>query len=70
MEAYEKVARQVRLELLGEGNEKNTWYLHMLAVLPEYQCKGIGKALVNYVTDKVPIFSYEVLNRGRPTKKD
>ena len=53
MEAYEKVAKQVRKELLGENNERVTWYLHMLAVLPEYRGKGIGKALVNYVTEKV-----------------
>ena len=52
------MAKQVRQEILGQGNEANTWYLHMLAVLPEYQGKGIGKALVRYVTDIVLLWNY------------
>jgi predicted N-acetyltransferase YhbS len=50
---YECVAKEARKEILGEGNEVNTWYLAELAVLPEYQGMGIGKALVKYVTDIV-----------------
>jgi len=49
--ACDKIMKQARQEILGEGNEKDTWYLAMLAVLPEYHGKGVGKALVKYVTD-------------------
>jgi len=50
MTDYEKVAKRIRREVLGDGNEEDTWYLHMLAVSPEYQGRGIGKKLVKYVT--------------------
>jgi ribosomal protein S18 acetylase RimI-like enzyme len=53
MTAYEKVAKQIKTEILGEGKDEEVWYLHMLAVSPGYQGKGIGKALVRYVTDIV-----------------
>jgi GNAT superfamily N-acetyltransferase len=56
MAECERVSKQVRKEILGEGNEENTWYLHMLAVLPEHQGKGIAKKLVQYVTDIVWTF--------------
>jgi len=41
---------------LGQQGAKNTWYLHFLAVRPEYQGMGIGKALVQYVTNIVRTF--------------
>jgi ribosomal protein S18 acetylase RimI-like enzyme len=53
MTAYENVAKQIKTEILGEGKDEEVWYLHMLAVSPGYQGKGIGKALVRYVTDIV-----------------
>ena len=53
MADYEKVAKRIRREVLGDANEEDTWYLHMLAVSPEYQGMGIGKKLVKYVTDIV-----------------
>ena len=53
MEDYETVAKEIRRQILGEGNEEDTWYLHMLAVSPEYQGMGIGKKLIKYVTDIV-----------------
>ena len=53
MADYEKIAKGIRREILGDGNEGDTWYLHLLAVSPEYQGKGIGKKLVKYVTDIV-----------------
>jgi ribosomal protein S18 acetylase RimI-like enzyme len=53
MTAYEKVEKEIKTEILGEGKEEDVWYLHMLAVSPGYQGKGIGKALVKYVTDIV-----------------
>ena len=40
--------------ILGEGYEKNTFYLHILATHPEHQGRGIGSALVRYVTTEVP----------------
>ena len=50
--------KDVWTEALGEGQEKENWYLHMLAVRSEYQGKGIAKALVKYVTDMVcPLLS-------------
>jgi len=50
---YDKVAYQQQLEVLGPDSDKNTWCLHFIAVKPEYQGKGIAKALVKYVTDIV-----------------
>jgi ribosomal protein S18 acetylase RimI-like enzyme len=56
MADYEKVAKRIKREILGDGNEEDTWCLHMLAVSPEYQGRGIGKKLVKYVTDIVSRF--------------
>ena len=40
-------------DVLGEGYEKNTYYLHILATHPDHQGRGIGSALVRYVTRQV-----------------
>jgi ribosomal protein S18 acetylase RimI-like enzyme len=53
MTIYEDVAKRLRTEILGEGNEDDVWYLYMLAVSPRFKGKGIGRALVGYVTDIV-----------------
>jgi ribosomal protein S18 acetylase RimI-like enzyme len=50
---YDRVSSQTQL---GQQGEKNTWYLEFLAVRPEYQRMGIGKALVRYVIDMVSAF--------------
>lgn len=36
-----------------EQKDKETFYLEKLAVLPEYRCKGYGKALMDYVMQYV-----------------
>ena len=47
------VSDRTQLETLGVQEDKNAWYLHFVAVRPEYQGQGVGKALVQYVTDIV-----------------
>jgi GNAT superfamily N-acetyltransferase len=56
--------KDVWTEALGEDQEKENWYLHMLAVQPEYQGKGIAKTLVKYVTDMVRRVVFQVLRVG------
>jgi ribosomal protein S18 acetylase RimI-like enzyme len=50
---YDLVSDRLERRALGLQGAKNAWYLHFLAVRPEYQGMGIGKALVEYVTNIV-----------------
>ena len=67
---YNLLFDRIQRETLGLQGDKNTWYLQFLAVRPEYQGKGVGKALVQFVTDIVLLFDVVVDRRPIGTGPD
>lgn len=45
-------------DTLGPGYKLNSWHLHLFGVVPEYQRKGFGKALMKVVDDLVRVLTY------------
>ncbi|KIJ48408.1 hypothetical protein M422DRAFT_247748 [Sphaerobolus stellatus SS14] len=44
---------ELTTSLLGDGVKRRSWHLQTLGVAPEHQQKGIAKALINVIKEKV-----------------
>jgi ribosomal protein S18 acetylase RimI-like enzyme len=51
MERYQGICEK----LFGPGLKRASYHLQVLGILPEYQKRGIGKALIDHVATKVRI---------------
>ncbi|KIM89687.1 hypothetical protein PILCRDRAFT_2007 [Piloderma croceum F 1598] len=50
----------VRTSIMGPGTITDSWYLESIGVLPDYQRKGVAKALIQMVQKKAAITSTNI----------